>query len=196
MVLAPLAIILTKRATDDKGFSLNFDWLTNIYNRMFPSNEEQSLTMQTVTTDFVTDMNVEDIKAYIDKDTKNSNSKLKNVKPPSQELTGLSITEITKKYTLYSLVALVANIGLLIISYFGMPETLLMISITAVSAVIFFFTVWKAQQLLKTLTEQNGKSIDIPLFFIIAGGFPFYFLFFVYNRIFVNQLDTTPNTKV
>ena len=196
MVLAPLAIILTKRATDDQGFSINFDWLTNIYNRMFPSNEEQQLAMQTVTTDFVTDMKIEDIKAYIETDSSSSTtSKLKTTEP-SKTTHSISLSKIAQHYNLYSSLALVTNLGLLVISYFGMPDTLLVIIITAVIAIIFFFLVWKAQQLLKTLTDHNGKPIDIPLFIIIAGGFPFYFLFYVYNRIFVNQLDTAPNTKV
>ena len=92
--------------------------------------------------------------------------------------------------------ALLTNIGLLVISYFGVPETLLLKIITVVIALIFFFTVWKAQQLLKTITEYNGKPIEIPIFIIMTGGFPFYFLFYIFNRIYVNRLDTSPNTKV
>ena len=39
-VLAPLAIMLTKKATDDKGFAINFDWITNSFTRLFPSKKE------------------------------------------------------------------------------------------------------------------------------------------------------------
>ncbi len=40
-VLAPLAIILTKKATDDKGFSMSFDWFTNLFNRFIPIKDEE-----------------------------------------------------------------------------------------------------------------------------------------------------------
>ncbi len=42
-VLTPLAIILTKRATDDKGFTINMDFITQpiqkLYQKIFPSEE-------------------------------------------------------------------------------------------------------------------------------------------------------------
>jgi len=196
MVLAPLAIILTKRATDDKGFSINFDWLTNIFNSILPSNEEQQVRLQTVTTNFVTELKIEDRNAYIETDSSSKTNKYKTSEPPSKKNQNIFIAQIAQQYNLYSLLALLSNIGLLFVSYFGIPETLLLKIITVVIALIFFFTVWKSQQLLKTITEYNGKTIEIPLFIIVTGGFPFYFLFYIFNRIYVNQLDKSPNTKV
>jgi lipopolysaccharide export system permease protein len=50
-VLTPFAILLTKRATDDKGFSMNFDWLTNFISRIFPDKTKEPLVTQTANPD-------------------------------------------------------------------------------------------------------------------------------------------------
>ena len=43
IILSPLAIILTKRATDDKGFTINLDFITQpiqkLYQKIFPTQE-------------------------------------------------------------------------------------------------------------------------------------------------------------
>lgn len=43
IILSPLAIILTKRATDDKGFTINMDFITQpiqkLYQKIFPTQE-------------------------------------------------------------------------------------------------------------------------------------------------------------
>lgn len=194
MVLAPLAIILTKRATDDKGFSINFDWFTNIYNRFFPTNDELETTPQSSPADYATDVNIEEIKAYINTNPAATTTESK-IKPVVAKATDhLTTTELGKKYHTFSILALVANIALLIIAFFGMPETLVMIIITAVLALLMLFSIWKAQLYLNILGNRIGKAVDIPLFIIIAGGFPFYSLFYVYNRNFVNQLIAETNT--
>lgn len=40
-ILSPLAVLLTYRATNDKGVSINFDWLTAPFEKLFKSKEQK-----------------------------------------------------------------------------------------------------------------------------------------------------------
>jgi lipopolysaccharide export system permease protein len=64
-VLTPLAILLTKRATDDKGFSINFDWLTAYFSRLFPATITDPLTPQIADAALKTSSNSDKTKALI-----------------------------------------------------------------------------------------------------------------------------------
>ncbi len=193
-VLTPFAILLTKRATDDKGFSLNFDWLTNFINRIFPDKTAPEPALQTINPDLAID--TEEVHQYLN--TLPGDSKpIETVTQKKTKPTDSRPSEtIIKQYNLFSLVALVSNILLIGLFAFGKPDTLVMIIIAAISAVSLFFSLFKAQQALTTLGIRANKNIDIPLLVIIAAGFPFYFLFYIYNRILVNQLNTESNTTV
>lgn len=107
-----------------------------------------------------------------------------------------TIELITKQYHLFSLIALVSNILLIAVFFWGKPDTLTMIIMAAVIAVSLFFSVYKSQQALTTLGIRADKNIDIPLFVLLLAGFPFYFLFYGYNRLLVNQLISESNTTV
>jgi lipopolysaccharide export system permease protein len=94
------------------------------------------------------------------------------------------------------LAALISNILLIGVFFFGKPDTLALIIIVVAIAAALFFSLYKAQQSLTTIGIRANKNIDIPLLVLLAAGFPFYFLFYIYNRILVNQLISESNTTV
>ncbi len=192
-VLTPFAILLTKRATDDKGFSMNFDWLTNFFNRIFPDKTQPVPVASTLTPDLAID--AEEVQQYLNTLPEDSMPQTiieEKVRPTDNR----TIESITKQYHLFSLIALVSNILLIAVFFWGKPDTLIMIIMAAVIAVSLFFSVYKSQQALTTLGIRADKNIDIPLFVLLLAGFPFYFLFYGYNRLLVNQLISESNTTV
>jgi lipopolysaccharide export system permease protein len=192
-VLTPFAILLTKRATDDKGFSMNFDWLTNFFNRIFPDKTQPELATSTITPDLAID--AKEVHQYLNTLPGDSTPKAivaQKVLPTET----VPLETITKQYNRYSLVGLVSNLLLIGVFFWGQPDTLVLIIIAAVLAMALFFSLYKSQQALTALGLRTHKPIDIPLFVLLLAGFPFYFLFFIYNRILVNQLISTTNTTV
>jgi hypothetical protein len=55
-------------------------------------------------------------------------------------------------------------------------------------AAVFYFMLFKAQQQLLKMANQTNTTIDLHLFVLLAAGFPFYILFYLYNKLFVNTL--------
>ena len=165
-VLAPLAIILTKRATDDKGFTISFDWITDIYNRFIPAKTEEQLTEQPI-------VNIE--KVTVVKDT---NWEKRN-----------------KQYKIYSTVALVAYLVLLGISFLGKPETIIAIVSTLIVAAIFYSALFKSQLLLNEVGIVLNKKVDLNIYLVVAAGFPFFILFYFYNRSYLNEALSEFNKK-
>ena len=165
-VLAPLAIILTKRATDDKGFTISFDWITDIYNRFIPTKTEEQLTEQPI-------VNIE--KVTVVKDT---NWEKRN-----------------KQYKIYSTVALVAYLVLLGISFLGKPETIIAIVSTLIVAVIFYSALFKSQLLLNEIGIILNKKVDLNIYLVVAAGFPFFILFYFYNRSYLKEVVSKFNKR-
>ena len=165
-VLAPLAIILTKRATDDKGFTISFDWITDIYNRFIPTKTEEQLTEQPI-------VNIE--KVTVVKDT---NWEKRN-----------------KQYKIYSTVALVAYLVLLGISFLGKPETIIAIVSTLIVAAIFYSALFKSQLLLNEVGIVLNKKVDLNIYLVVAAGFPFFILFYFYNRSYLKDVVSKFNKR-
>ena len=159
-VLTPLAIILTKRATDDKGFSISFDWITDIYNRFLPAKtEEESETQE----ELLLHNNLYNID-YI------------------------KVEELHKQYKIYSRITFFVYLILLGISFIGKPETIVSIIIVMVIAIIFYSALFKSQQLLDEIGTIMEKKVDLNLYLVLAAGFPFFILFYFYNRSYLKEV--------
>ena len=217
-VLTPLAIILTKRATDDKGFSISFDWITDIYNRFVPAKtEEQSATQAVINIDQITidsDSDWEKLNSYenevlikIVKDAKqygytekyrNKALKVLESRNISQEELLLNnnlynvdynkVEELHKQYKILSRITLFVYLIMLGISFLGKPETIVSIIIVMVIAVIFYSALFKSQQLLDEIGTIMDKKVDLNLYLVIAAGFPFFILFYFYNRSYLKEV--------
>ena len=159
-VLTPLAIILTKRATDDKGFSISFDWITDIYNRFVPAKTEvQSETQE----ELLLHNNLYDVDYS-------------------------KVEELHKQYKIFSRITFFVYLILLGISFLGKPETIVSIIIVMVIAVIFYSAMFKSQQLLDEIGTIMGKKVDLNVYLVIAAGFPFFILFYFYNRSYLKEV--------
>jgi lipopolysaccharide export system permease protein len=192
-VLTPFAILLTKRATDDKGFSLNFDWLANIINRAFPDKTEPEPEAA-----LIPDLAIDaaEVHQYLNIAPEEKAPAKERAKAKTKPADSRPLEAIIKQYNLFSLAALASNIILIGLFAFGRPDTVVLIIIAIAIAAALFFCIYKAQQALTTLGIRAHKNTDIPLLVLLAAGFPFYFLFFVYNRLMVSQLISESNTTV
>ena len=217
-VLTPLAIILTKRATDDKGFSISFDWITDIYNRFVPAKtEEQSVTQAVINIDQIaidSDSDWEKLNSYenevlikIVKDAKqygytdeyrNKALKVLESRNISQEELLLNnnlynvdynkVEELHKQYKIFSRITFFVYLIMLGISFLGKPETIVSIIIVMVIAVIFYSVLFKSQLLLDEIGTIMDKKVDLNLYLVIAAGFPFFILFYFYNRSYLKEV--------
>jgi lipopolysaccharide export system permease protein len=180
-VLTPFAILLTKRATDDKGFSLNFDWLSNFFNKIFPDKTQPEPAMTSVTPELV--MGTDEIHDYLNTltDKPNTTTEL----PESKVIATPEYKAST--YQLYSLMALLSNIILLVLFFFEMINTPLLISIAGALGLLLLWGSFKSHQCLSKLGKMTQNNYDIPLIVLLTAGFPFYFLFYVYNSLWIKQ---------
>jgi lipopolysaccharide export system permease protein len=225
-VLTPFAILLTTRATNDKGISINFDWLINIYKRIFPEKTEEQLTEQPV-------INIEQVAVNQDEEWETLNGYdndvlikiVKNAKQfgytqeyrtkvlkvlasrgISQEELLLNnnlyntdynkIEELSRLYKIYSRIALVTYVIGLALSSFGKPSTLIEIILEIAIALVFYTTVYKSQSLLDEMGTIMGKKIDLNLYLVLFAGFPFFILFYFYNRSYLKEVLSGFNKNV
>lgn len=183
-VLTPLAILLTKRATDDKGFSINFDWLTAYFSRLFPATITDPLTPQIADAALKTSSNSDKTKALIN-DTPINSALIEKSEFKEKQLS----TEIlAKQYHKFSFIALISYVGLLVLLVLGKTDSVLLLIASLLVAAVFYFMLFKAQQQLLKMANQTNTTIDLHLFVLLAAGFPFYILFYLYNKLFVNSL--------
>jgi lipopolysaccharide export system permease protein len=191
-VLTPLAILLTKRATDDKGFNINFDWLTAYFGRLFPATLTDPLKPQIANAALNDIIDSDNIKAFINHAPAwNSSIEKKEFKEKQ-----LSNKILVQQYHKFSLIALISYVGLIGLLILGNKDTVLLIIVSLLVAMVFYFTLFKAQQQLLTLGNQTNTPIDLHLVVILAAGFPFYILFYIYNRLLVNQLNKASKNTI
>lgn len=217
-VLVPLAILLTKRATEDKGFTINFDWIVAIYNRFIPTKSEEQLTVQPfINTEQVTieeDNDWEKLNGY-DNDTlikivkeakhygytdeyRNKALKVLESRNITQKELLLNnnlynvdydkVEERYKQYKIYSSITLIAYLLLLGISFFGKPETIIGIILVVVCAIFFYITLFKSQQQLDEIGTLTNKKVDLNVYLVVLAGFPFFILFYFYNKIYLKEV--------
>lgn len=183
-VLTPLAILLTKRATDDKGFSINFDWLTAYFSRLFPATITDPLSPQIADAALKTSSNSDKTKALIN-DTPINSALIEKSEFKEKQLS----TEIlAKQYHKFSFIALISYVGLLVLLVLGKTDSVLLLIASLLAAAVFYYMLFKAQQQLLKMANQTNTTIDLHLFVLLAAGFPFYILFYLYNKLFVNSL--------
>lgn len=182
IVLAPLAILLTKKATDDKGFAFNIDfsWALVVIrkipylNTLLKDKEDTEVELEN------------DIQAMsiIKEDTV---AKKVKIKPIIIDVTTLAQTQA--EYKRYSIIALITNLLLLALLLSGLLEGIVLLSICGIIALLFFAALFKSQQSLNKISSMYGIIIDINFITLLLGGFPFYLLFYLYNRDFLNTLS-------
>lgn len=181
-VLAPLAIILTKRATDDKGFTINFDLLIAPFNRLFAADKEPELAVETIeskTNVAVKEENKTQYKAKPKKDAVSNDA--------------VEIGIYLKKYHTFSLFAFVSYLALLILAFTAVLKGSALLVLVAVISCLFYFTIYKSQTILLLIGKQTDNQYDLSIIIVLLGAFPFYPLFYFYNGAYLKEIK---NTKV
>jgi uncharacterized protein YacL len=54
----------------------------------------------------------------------------------------------------------------------------------------FYFTVYKTQSLLQKIGTQTNKMIDLKTIIVLLGAFPFYPLFYFYNKMYLKEVQS------
>jgi lipopolysaccharide export system permease protein len=187
LVLAPLAILLTKKATDDKGFNISFDWLTNWFNRFNPIKEETALVIERVpsTGGFNVKKEIVIIEEKVIKSSGNKYSKKE-----SEQLSQLAIETVFKQHNQYSLFTIIGYLVLLVLAFWTeIIDTIIVVSFIIIG-IGFYFTVYKTQSLLQKIGTQTNKMIDLKTIIVLLGAFPFYPLFYFYNKMYLKEVQS------
>lgn len=188
-VLAPLAIMLTKKATDDKGFAINFDWITNSFTRLFPSKKE-ALALEPIAG--LKHANYEQEIKLEDKKTTASAEKSADKK----KIVTADTLAFVSQYKKFSLLAIICYLVLFaLVIAFGLNDLITEI-FSAVIAVIFYFFLFKIQSILNLIGNQTGNQTDLKSYIVLLGAIPFYPLFYIYNSIYLKEIQSEFNTKV
>lgn len=191
IVLLPLAILLTKKATDDKGFNISFDWFTNFFNRFNPIKNE-TLVVATVPS-------IGDIEDKKDKETTNYKASVPQSKPVSKnetkQLTPVAFESLFKQYRQYSSFTLLGYFTLLLLLFLAdIQNTIIVVSLVSIG-VGFYVTLYKTQSVLQKIGTQTNNLVDLKTFIVLLGAFPFYPLFYIYNRIYLKEVQFNYHTQ-
>ena len=226
IILTPFAIILTKRATNDKGVTINFDWFLDLYNKIVPAKNQDQLDSEPIIDlaayQIVKDNEWETLLNYSDemliKIVKNAKQfgysydyRIKALKIlESRDITQDFLKEtnnlVNKEYnkveTLtnqYKAISKIAFITYLISFLFALKwfhVHLLPIIIGLLNIIIFYSSTYKSQQILEEISAMRNKKIDINLYIVVAVGLPFYILFYFYNRNYLKEALSEFNNEV
>lgn len=182
LLLLPLAIFLTKRATDDKGATIQIDWFSDFTSKivsLFPAKKEKVIAIKTP------DATETEIETFIEEKTES-----KSISVP--KINSLELEPLTKKYTLFSTIALISNIVLIaIVTFLGKPENTIAYLYTFVPSLLLFVSILISHFTLTKISFITNKKQDINLLTLLFAGFPFYIFFYLYNRNFLKTTITT-----
>ena len=167
IVLMPLAIVLTRRATNDRGITINFEWVTNSYKLFLNTIKSKSKLFS------------------LFKKSNSSEIAETNIK---SDVNYEYLNKLASQYKKNSFIALLLYFLLLLASFYGKPTSLIGTIIIIIVSIIFYLAVVNAQVRLNKITNEVKSKNDISMFIIVAAGFPFYILFFLYNNVMVNGI--------
>jgi lipopolysaccharide export system permease protein len=188
-VLAPLAILLTKRATEDRGVSINFDWAVNLFNRVFPAKEP--LLVADTNIDYRPDLEDADVKNFISGTVNVAEScaaETVKIEATAESIDTAKVEQLKSKYNKLSIVALTAYFVLLAIAGYGITESKLLTIAGIGIGLLFYGTLFLSQQIIRKIALAHGHKTDLNTFIVLLGGFPFFILFYLFNRSFLTTL--------
>ncbi len=181
LVLAPLAILLTKKATDDKGFAINMDGIAIFFNKLLPA-KTIDVVVETVT----------GIEIHDAENTTEVTSSIPKKEVPVKESMPIDASAIQSQYKKYSILTLVSYVLLFAVIIATALEGLLVIGGVIALSVVFYFMVYKTQQIVKTAGNQK----DLKDAIVLLGAFPFYPLFYMYNTLYLKEVLSESNKNV
>jgi len=187
LALAPLAILLTKKATDDKGFNISFEWLTNLFNQFIPIKEETVLVVNTVPSSGGID-GEKDSEALKENVNTTLNKIISNKE--TEQLPQLSLETVFEQHNRYSLFAIIGYFALLVFAFGTDLKNTTSVVLLIIIGIGFYFTLYKTQSLLQKIGTQTNKMIDLKTIIVLLGAFPFYPLFYFYNKMYLKEVQS------
>ena len=178
LILLPFAIFLTKRATDDKGMmSINLFPIIDWFEKLFAKKEQ--LIAVADTNELVSENYIVETASSFKEDKPALSIEKKEIVEKSD------ISNFLRNYTLYSSLALVLNLTLLLFLLIDFKNVYLVLLIS----VLFTTSLILSQNFLRKIYKTKEIEIPIKTYTLLIAAFPFYFLFYIYNRIVINDLQ-------
>lgn len=168
MVLSPLAVILTCRATNDIGGMFNFDGVLTPIQKFFSRRK-------------------------IDRKNDNQIEIKEEAVQQSKVFTHAMIEPAVVSYHKTSKIALLLNL-FAIISFFiaknNTSKIMLIILFVLITVVLSYF-VYISQKKIAEISMISGKNIEPGIEVATVVGFPFYFIIYFYNSKILKELHST-----
>jgi len=178
LILLPFAIFLTKRATDDKGMmSISLFPVIELFEKLFPKKN------QLINIPVKNDLNIDIVSVGNLK--KNPEKKPNTIIEVNLIVDKNDFKRLLKKYNFYSSLALIANLTLLLFTFIELNNFILL-------TLFFFFLIISlilSQKFLNIINISQKKSIPVKTYTLLIAAFPFYFIFYIYNKIALNELQ-------
>ena len=158
MVLSPLAIILTYRATNDIGGMFNFDGVLAPFQKLF-----QKL-----------------------KPNAESEIEVPASKAISKEQFEILVNQYSKN-AIIALVLNVLAVVMFFVVKNNTNQIALIISFAAMIAALSYF-IYTSQKSIGEVAQNANKNLEPGISVAVVIGFPFYFLVFLYNSKFITEV--------
>jgi lipopolysaccharide export system permease protein len=219
ILLTPLAILLTYRATNDIG-DVNFDFFTNLFKRIIPIDESIKDNVQPI-------INIDSYSVVKDDEwiklNEHSDETLINIVKNAKQFNfsydyrtralivlnsrGISQENLIANNNLYNLdydnmqaysimyhkfskIAFAADIiGIIILNAKNNVSAVLIIA-CLLNISVFYYSLYKAQEKLDKIGKIVGRKIEPGIMISIIIGFPFYlFIYFYNNKVLKESLE-------
>jgi lipopolysaccharide export system permease protein len=214
IVLLPLAIMLTYRATRDMSISINFDWITIPFQKLFAKNTPELqpvVNLETVSlehdaewekleqsSDHILTGIVKNAKQFqYTEDYRNKALKILESRGITQqellEHNDLDNTDYRKIeqaqsiYKLYAITAIVTNITAVILAPFAAKGNMVLMLLGFICLFVFYFSAYYASENMAEIEKLVGKKIGVSVIVTLLVGFPLYILIFIYNKIAMKE---------
>lgn len=173
MVLSPLAVILTYRATNDIGGMFNFDGVFTPIQKLFARKKLKDETTKEDDNNSVTE-----------------NSKI--IMEEQKVLDTTSLELLMSSYKKLSLIALILNsLGILFFFIAKNNTSQIVLVITFILIVIgLLYFVFISQKKIAKISTITSKNIEPGLEVATVVGFPFYFIIYLYNKNILKEFSS------
>lgn len=173
MVLSPLAIILTYRATNDIGGMFNFDGVFTPIQKLFARKKLKDETTEEDDNNSVTESS-------------------KIIMEEQKVLDTTSLELLMSSYKKLSLIALILNsLGILFFFIAKNNTSQIVLVITFILIVIgLLYFVFISQKKIARISTITSKNIEPGLEVATVVGFPFYFIIYLYNKNILKEFSS------
>ncbi len=180
IVLTPLAVLLTYRATNDIGL-INFDNIIapfqKFFQKVFNSKKER---IQSKKSNFT----------FSKKTEKSIQTSPENkIEVFEKTINFSAINDLKKDFSKNTKIALVLySISILFSILHIIYSSNIYLALAFISIIILYFYVFKSREKIISIQKESDKKLDIGLPITLLSGFPFFILLYLYNNIQLKKL--------